>query len=1092
MSQENRAFLQAYLTELDQLYRTGHATEHSYRPALQRLLAALLPDVLTTNEPKRIACGAPDYILTRGDIPVGYIEAKDVGVDLQHKSLKEQFERYRSSLDNLIITDYLAFDFYQQGQKTASIRIGIVESGGITASPEAFIQFEALIANFAVTISQSIKSPTRLAGLMAVKARLLANVIASALSEDEAQGQNTSLHAQMESFRQILIHDITPQAFADIYAQTIAYGLFAARYHDPTLPTFSRQEAATLIPKSNPFLRNLFQYVAGYDLDDRIVWIVEELISIFLATDVASIMKNFGRSTAQQDPVIHFYETFLAEYDPSLRKSRGVWYTPQPVVSFIVRAVDDILKTHFNLPEGLADTSQTTIQVEAQPGKQLLNKKSPMLEKRVHKVQILDPATGTGTFLAQTIRHLHAGFAAMPGMWSSYVDQHLLPRLNGFEILMASYAMAHLKLDMLFGETGYVPPANPQRLRVFLTNSLEEHHPDTGSLFASWLSSEANEANHVKRDTPVMVVMGNPPYSGHSANKGAWIASLLEDYKQEPGGGKLQEKNPKWLNDDYVKFIRYGQHFVDRTGEGVLAFITNNGYLDNPTFRGMRWSLMQSFDEIYLLDLHGNSKKKKTAPDGSKDENVFDIMQGVSIALMVKHGGKSPSSPALLPRGEGSQSPSPAGRGVGVRESLARIHHAELFGKRQSKYDSLDAASLDSLPWQTLEPAAPLYLWVPRDETLLNEYQQGFGVRDLFPVNSVGIVTARDAFTIHWNQELVKKTINRFMALDNEAARKEFSLGTDVRDWQVAFAREDLKKSGVDFERNIVPIHYRPFDIRYTYYTGKSKGFHCMPRGEVMKQMREKDNLALITSRMTKGENFQHAQITQNIVEVICMSPKTSNNGFVFPLYLYPENVGRASARQVGINADLQRIPNLAPALVERFAIATGLRFVPEATGDPDTLSPLDLLDYLYAVLHSPSYRNKYKDFLKTDFPRAPYPKDAAQFRALVALGGQLRLWHLLQHPDMDKGSVTYQGQGDNTVVKPHFDNGRVFIHASQYFDGVPEAAWHFHIGGYQPAQKWLKDRKGRALEHTDIRHYRRIIAALGATENLMRQVDEA
>lgn len=1039
-------FLPAYLTELDQLYRTGHATEHSYRPALQRLLAALLPDVLTTNEPKRIACGAPDYILTRGDIPVGYIEAKDVGVDLGHKSLKEQFDRYRSSLDNLIITDYLAFDFYRQGERTASIRIGVVENGGICPCPEAYAQFEALIANFAAAVSQSIKSPTRLAGLMAVKARLLANVIASALAEDEAQGQNSSLHAQMESFRQILIHDITPQAFADIYAQTIAYGLFAARYHDPTLPTFSRQEAATLIPKSNPFLRNLFQYVAGYDLDLRIVWIVEELITIFLATDVASIMKNFGRSTAQQDPVIHFYETFLAEYDPRLRKARGVWYTPQPVVGFIVRAVDDILKSHFKLPEGLADTSQTSIQIEAQPGKQLLNKKSLMLEKRVHKVQILDPATGTGTFLAQTIRHLHQGFAAMPGMWSAYIDQHLLPRLNGFEILMASYAMAHLKLDMLLTETGYVPPAIPQRLRVFLTNSLEEHHPDTGSLFASWLSSEANEANHVKRDTPVMVVMGNPPYSGHSANKGEWIASLLEDYKQEPGGGKLQEKNPKWLNDDYVKFIRYGQHFVDRTGEGVLAFITNNGYLDNPTFRGMRWSLMRSFDDIYLLDLHGNSKKKETAPDGGKDENVFDIMQGVSIALMVKTGRK------------------PVG-------ALAAIHHANLYGKRQSKYDGLDAASLDSLPWQALAPAAPLYLWMPRDESLMDEYQQGFGVQELFPVNSVGIVTSRDGLVIDADRDQLLSRMHSFFLLDEAHVRRELNVGENSS-WKIAAAQQASQ-----FQENYaVPITYRPFDDRFLY---NDPAMLERPRGEVMQHMRAENIGLCFGRRIEETREWADVFITSNVVQHHTVSNKEVNN--FAPLYLYP----------VAGALDNQRIPNLAPTLVERIAAATGLTFTPEASNEPDTFAPIDLLDYLYAVLHSPSYRNKYKGFLKTDFPRAPYPKNAAQFHALATLGGELRLWHLLQHPDMDKGSVTYQGQGDNTVDKPRFDAGCVYINTSQYFDGVPEAAWSFYIGGYQPAQKWLKDRKGRALDHLDIRHYRRIIAALAATEFLMRRVDE-
>lgn len=1038
--------LLAYISELDSLFRTGHATEHSYRPALQLLLTSLLPNVRVTNEPKRIACGAPDYILTRGEIPVGYIEAKDVVVDIQHKSHKEQFDRYRKSLDNLIITDYLTFEFYRQSEKITSICIGRLENGGIVSNPEGFAQFEALVSNFAATVSQSIKSPTRLASLMAVKARLLANVIASALAEDEKQNQKSSLYAQMAGFRSILIHDIKPEEFADIYAQTIAYGLFAARYHDPSLPTFSRQEAATLIPKSNPFLRNLFQYIAGYDLDQRIVWIVEELITIFLATDVASIMRNFGRSTAQQDPVIHFYETFLAEYDPRLRKARGVWYTPQPVVGFIVRAVDDLLKSHFGLPEGLADTSQITIKVEAEPGKQLKNKKSVLLEKQVHKVQILDPATGTGTFLAQTIRHLHAGFANMPGLWSDYVDKHLIPRLNGFELLMASYAMAHLKLDMLLTETGYKPPANPQRLRVFLTNSLEEHHPDTGSLFASWLSSEANEANHVKRDTPVMVVMGNPPYSKHSANKGGWIKNLLSAYKQEPGGGKLLEKNPKWLNDDYVKFIRYGQHFVDRTGEGVLAFITNNGYLDNPTFRGMRWSLMQSFDEIYLLDLHGNSNYKETAPDGGKDENVFDIKQGVSIALMVKTGKKKAGA-------------------------LATIRHVDLFGKRQHKYDVLDAASFENLPWQTLIPSKPNCLWVPRSDALMDKYLLGFGIQELFPVNSVGIVTSRDGLVIDTDRGQLVNRIKTFFELDEATVKTQLGVGENSG-WKIVAVQKATKYN----EAFIKQIAYRPFDNRYFYSDPK-----MLERGreKVMSHM-SNDNVALISARSNKSERPDHVFITSLVSEAKCGESTTQSA--IFPLYVYSQK----DALNTG------RSPNFDAVLLERVVAATSLKFEAEATSKShDTFTPSDLLDYIYAVLHSPSYREKYREFLKTDFPRVPYPSGATSFRRLAALGAELRLWHLLKHRDKDKGSVIYQGQGDNRVDKPHFEAGRVYINTHQYFDGVSEDVWSFYIGGYQPAQKWLKDRISRVLERADVQHYMRIVAALKATVGLMLEVDQ-
>ena len=606
--------LQQYIDNLNKRYQLGNATEHTFRGDLQQLIENLVPEVKATNEPKRQSCGAPDYILTKSGVPVGFIEAKDIGdKDLDGKKKvgnKEQFDRYRASLSNLIFTDYIHFHLYQDGEFVTKIDIAELTDKDIVPLTQNFERFEHLISDFCSHIGQTIKSPKKLAEMMAGKARLLSDIIEKSVTSDEDNYENSTLKEQMRAFKDILIHDITPKGFADVYAQTIAYGMFAARSHDPTLETFSRQEAAELIPKSNPFLRKLFGYIAGPDIDDRIKWIVDNLTEIFLACNVEDILKNYGKTTKMEDPIIHFYETFLSKYDPKLRKSRGVWYTPHPVVNFIVRAVDDILKTEFNLSQGLADTSKTSIKVNTQTADKRSATGYKQVEQEVHKVQILDPATGTGTFLAEVVKQIYKKFKGQQGIWSNYVETHLLPRLNGFELLMASYAMAHLKLDLLLAETGFKPTSN-QRFRIYLTNSLEEHHPDTGTLFANWLSSEANEANHVKRDTPVMCVIGNPPYSGESANKGEWIMSLLEDYKKEPGGKeKLKERNPKWINDDYVKFIRYGQHFIEKNGSGVLAFINPHGFLDNPTFRGMRWNLLKTYDKIYTIDLHGNSKKK--------------------------------------------------------------------------------------------------------------------------------------------------------------------------------------------------------------------------------------------------------------------------------------------------------------------------------------------------------------------------------------------------------------------------------------------------------------------------------------------------
>lgn len=1070
---------QEYIDRVNTRFKTGISREHSYRGDLQNLLERIAPDVLVTNEPARVACGAPDYIITRGKIPVGYIEAKDVGADLNAKIHKEQFDRYRQSLNNLIITDYLTFQLYRDGEWTASVVIGEIKGSKIVGRPECYGEFEALMKDFCTHTGQTIRSASKLSKMMAGKARLLANVIEKALvpaEEDQElheSGGNT-LHDQYRSFQQILIHDITEKTFADIYAQTIAYGMFAARLHDPSLENFSRMEAAELIPKSNPFLRKLFQYIAGYDLDDRIKWIVDALADIFRATNVAELLQDFGKATQQNDPMIHFYETFLSEYDPKLRKSRGVWYTPEPVVNFIVRAVDDILKTEFGLPQGLADTSTTRVKVDVQGKK---------VEKEVHKVQILDPAAGTGAFLAEVVKHIYKQFEEQQGIWNSYVEQHLIPRLNGFEILMASYAMAHLKLDLLLRETGFTPTRN-QRFRVYLTNSLEEHHPDTGTLFASWLSAEANEANHIKRDTPVMVVLGNPPYSGESVNKGEWIMKLMEDYKKEPGGKeKLKERNPKWINDDYVKFMRYGQYLIEKNGEGILAFINPHGFLDNPTFRGMRWNLLKTFDKIYTIDLHGNSKKKETAPDGGVDENVFDIQQGVSINFLIKKNKNSSKKPE-------------------------KVYHYDVYGERESKYLFLLSKSLSSIAYKELNHISPNFFFLPKELDSQEAYNKGFSILDCFIKKSLGIATARDAFTVHLDRQELESTIRHFLSIDNDQARNRFSLGKDARDWTIENAKKDLLRSNLAKD-NFVKISYRPFDERYTYYTGKSKGFHCMPRGDIMDHMKGGSNIAINFVKVGRDSNSQNYFLSKHITDKSLVS--SLDNCSCFPLYMFPNQDGQ-------LNVIKNILPNLNQTILHQLQLKLSSTFTPEKEPNgnvcmadnevvrpeyKESFAPIDLLDYIYAILHHPGYREKYKEFLKIDFPRIPYPKDQETFWKFVKLGGQLRQFHLLESPVVEKPITTYPEAGNHLVEKPRFElpssdsepwkgySGKVWINDNQYFADVPQVAWEFYIGGYQPAQKWLKDRKGRNLNFEDIVHYQKIIVALTETDGIMKEIAE-
>nr|WP_294946271.1 type ISP restriction/modification enzyme [uncultured Mucilaginibacter sp.] len=1050
-----------YLESLQSRYKTGIATEHTYRGYLQTLLESIAQGVTVTNEPARIKCGAPDYILTRKEIPVGYIEAKDIGKDIRHKDYKEQFERYKKSLNNLIITDYLEFELYIDGEFKTKVSIAKIEGLDVKPLPENFEEFTTLIRSFCTYVGQTIKSSQKLATMMADKAKLLSQVIEKALNSDVENEANSSLKDQMYAFKDILIHDIKPREFADIYAQTIAYGMFAARLHDTTLNDFSRQEAAELIPKTNPFLRKLFQYVAGYDLDSRIVWIVDALADIFRATDVASLLKNFGSATQTHDPIIHFYETFLAEYDPALRKARGVWYTPEPVVNFIVRAVDDILKSEFNLPNGLADNSKIKIKrksVTKATADQRSKLKEVETEVEVHKVQILDPATGTGTFLAEIVKHIYNKYRGQQGIWSSYVENHLIPRLNGFELLMASYAMAHLKMDLLLKDTGY-KPTREQRFRIYLTNSLEEHHVDTGTLFANWLSSEANEANHIKRDTPVMVVMGNPPYSGESANKGEWIMNLMEDYKKEPGGKeKLKERNPKWINDDYVKFLRYGQHFIEKNGEGILAFINPHGFLDNPTFRGMRWNLLKTYDKIYTIDLHGNGTKKEVSPDGTIDVNVFDIMQGVSINIFIKKGSKSKSD-------------------------LATFLHFDLFGRRDYKYNFLSKESINSIPFKKIIIKSPMYFMVDKNLDTESFYEKGFKLDVLFVQNNLGFVTARDSFTIHNSITQVRDIVEEFLRLDDESARNKFSLGKDVRDWQVNYARKDLINHYPN-KGKFVKISYRPFDEKYTYYTGKSKGFHCYPRNEIMQHMLHGENIALNLCKIGRSVDSHIYFVSKFLTDKNLVSSLDSVN--TFPIYLYNQNHGQLTTEENSI-----RVPNFNKELIQQIAATLALTFTDEKGQNENSFAPIDLLDYIYAVLHSPTYREKYKEFLKIDFPRVPYPNDVTIFWHLVKLGGEIRQLHLLESAQVDNYITTYPEGGDNVLVAPKYDNGRAYINPTQYFDGVPQSTWNFYIGGYQPAQKWLKDRKGRELSFDDILHYQRMIVALSETERIMGEIDK-
>ena len=1025
--------IQEFLKDIDGIYKTGAATEHSYRANLQKLFSSIAPGITALNEPKRVKCGAPDFIVSHGDIVIGHVEAKDIPVGIRglKDSNKEQQKRYLAALPNLIYTNCLDWDFYRDGELVASVIIADFVSG-VQPRPQDFATLENLLREFVKQRPQTITSPRDLAERMAGKASLIKDVLGKTLRDDDEL--QSELSAQYQAFKENLIHDITPADFADIYAETIAYGMFAARLHDTTLDTFSRQEALELLPKSNPFLRSLFSYVAGYDLDDRIAWIIDDLARVFQACDVAKLMEGFGKLTGQNDPFLHFYETFLAAYNPSKRKARGVWYTPEPVVNFIVRAVDEVLQTEFDLPDGLADTSKVTVDWDTgqramtKSGKLRKDGKNYTEKREVHRVQILDPATGTGTFLAEVIKQIAPKIQGVaPGMWSKYIEEDLIPRLHGFELLMASYAMCHMKLDMILTELGYKPTKEPPRLSVYLTNSLEEGEPANQTLpFTQWLSREAKGANTIKRDMPIMCVIGNPPYNNSSENSGDWVKELIAPYKQNLTEKKLN------LDDDYIKFLRLGQTLIEKNGAGVVCMITNNSFLSGVTHRSMRRSLMGTFDVISILNLHGDSNKKETTPKGDPDINVFDIMQGVSIILLVK--SKEHSEPL--------------------------VRSADLFGKRTEKYKTLLSSDLRPSSFEVIKPQPPYFFFTPKDFKSGDSYDRGVKLSDLMPLTNTGIKTDRDSLFLDFERERLKFRFEKLLSGDFDEA---FASAFNVRDSGSYKITQIIKHSIFD-QANLGKMLYRPFDQREIYYDPKlvSRAGY-----KVMRHMAG-DNLALVLPKYATDEFG--ALVVNGLAGHKAFAAYDIN--YVFPLYILPDE------------------QSLDDTIVRNFDRKSFEKFQELARhSDQGTPAELQVFDYIYGVLHCPAYRETYADFLKIDFPRIPWPTTPDEFWDVSAKGAELRKLHLMDPASIGTTPYAFTGEGDNEVDKPRFKDGRVWINDSQYFADAPAVSWDFYIGGYQPAQKWLKDRKGRALSFEDVKHYQRILKILSETDRIMQSI---
>jgi len=1041
--------LKEYFKNLVKVASRGDAREESFYETLKDILVEYTSSVLgkkfhVTTLPKQTEAGNPDFRIWDGKQHiVGYIEAKAPEVDdLDRIAHSEQLKRYFHTFPNLILTNFFEFRLYRDGNLIEKVLTGrpyVMTDLGKVPPVENEKEFLLLLEKFFSFSLPKVYDAKKLAVELAKRTRFLRDeVIAEELREEESKGEGNIL-GFFEAFKDYLIKGLTKEDFADLYSQTITYGLFAARTRSEK--EFSRKHAYDNIPHTIGILKDVFEYISLGDIPESMEWIVDDISEVLAVTDVKSILHKYFHEGKGRDPIIHFYETFLSEYDPKTREKRGVYYTPEPVVSFIVRSLNQILKEYFNKPEGFA----------------------------AEGITVLDPAAGTLTFIAEAAKLAIEEFVTKYGKGGKegFIRDHILENFYAFELMMAPYAIGHLKMSFLLEELGYKLKED-DRFKLYLTNTLEmEELPETKLPGMVSLSKESHLAGKVKREQPILVILGNPPYSGHSANISEWIDNLLkEGYERVDGskddgyykvdGNPLGEKNPKWLQDDYVKFIRFAQWKIDQMGEGVLGLITNHGYLDNPTFRGMRESLMKSFDEIYVLNLHGNSLKKEISPDGKKDENVFDIRQGVSITLFINEGKKN---------------------------RKCRVRHAEVWGLREKKYIWLLKNDIKSTDWKEIKPKSKFYFYVPRDTSLLEKYNKHLKITEIFPLNGVGMTTSRDDFVIDTDKNRLLNRIRLFKnsKLSDDALRESFNI-RKKKGWSIRKAWNKLQSiSDSCLEDYIEPVLYRPFDVRRIFY---HDSIVWRTAKRVMLHMTQ-ENLGLITNRQVRTEGIKHTFVCNKPIDLHIL--ETANaNPYLFPLYTYPylnkndlfSQTKRVEEKESNINSNLCKI------LYKTYK---------------NELTPEEIFYYIYGVLYSNIYRKKYEEFLKRDFPKIPFTKDYELFIEIGKLGRRLVDLHLLKSNELETSIARFQGEGDNRIAKAkkasrnyNPKEKRVYINKDkQYFEGIEKEIWEYYIGGYQVLDTWLKYRQERKLSTDDIKHFCKMVTVISKTIGIQKEIDE-
>ncbi|WP_064779430.1 type ISP restriction/modification enzyme [Helicobacter pylori] len=1072
--------LKEYLESIKDL--TPEKNELTHRPSLYNLLNQLKnhfnKEFKIEHEPERKQGSQPDFRVSYQGINIGYIENKRAGTNLSQllKSEKsDQILKYLELNPNLMLTDYLNFMWVGKDENNEPLikkEISVASLDELSKPLKPNPQTERDLIELFKSFFNHEAAPITNAKDFATHLSPRTKYLKDALIKYQEKAQVSSI---FNNFKEYLYEELSFEDFSDALAQTLTYSLFLAKLNHPS-EKINLDNVRSLIPKNFAVIREMADFLKKLDEIKEIQWLLNEILSSINHVDMDSILKDLNDD---KDPYLHFYETFLSTYDPKLRESKGVYYTPDSVVKFIINALDSLLKTHFkDAPLGLKSALDN------------------------ENIKLLDFATGTGTFLLEAFRKALETRKTSDGGTSTKEDkyQNLLKQFYGFEYLIAPYAIAHLNLSQAFKEEFKKPLKENDALQIILTNTLIQPSEIIAYRGLSPIfEKELSNAQEIKKNENILIITGNPPYSGASENKGLFewevkatygidpkfqtieieknvkladkIQTLLSSVQIQKQSGskndlkklkslhskyKLQdEKNPKWLLDDYVKFMRFAQNKIESLGHGLFGFISNNAFLDNPTFRGLRRSLLECYDELYILNLHGNARKKEKTPQGAKDENVFNIKQGVSINLFVKN-------PQVVKQ---------------------KIHYYDVYGQRTEKYAFLAQNDLNSIEWLEIAPRGPFYLLLPLETPLLDEYEQGFSVQEMFQIGSTGICSQRDHVVFHKDKESLLKLLKDFSTLEPSELRRIYNIKKDGRDWRLEYAIKDVKANANNLEEYIVSCQYRPFDFYYTYYTGKSKSFIAYPRGEVFKHMlpppptnpktpnQTRKNVALNTPRQLKNNDKSWTQcfISSHINDQ-GLSSGGNGAGVNYPLYQFKH-------------------PNYTENFTPEFRSFIDKHY-------NHSFEPLEVLGYIYALLYSPNYRKRYEDFLKNDYPKILFTNNKDLFRALSLLGIELIGLHVLNQESLNYsfgklkdatiGESCYKEEHNPIIKKPSHNepDQRLYINHSAYFRGVSQEIYDYRIGGYGVLDKYLKSHKN---EPCDFDHVTNIIKVIARTIEIQK-----